>query len=621
MLLALIACSAPSDIQPIDPIGRITGEVVDITGAPISGAEIEVDGILVVSDLSGSFVVDGVTPGDHVVSFEAEGFASGYKRASLISWETVTVGVTLADVGGTVQFDATEGGLFVVDGVEIDISNLHYADGSTYSGMVTMDLTYLDPYSADMKYAPGDLGALSWDDSFGKDDEPTSPSQLVSNGMFNLELDDEDGEELEADISVSMPVSNGQLPDSYQLSEGDSVPLWIFDEAKGLWIESGAGTVVWSDADQLLLFEFDAANTPGAWYNCDQPIQWTCYSGIVRDVLGFPIRGALVQAQGGWTASESYTDENGYFEVRVAVGDTVSFSAHTAVGGKLWSTNWSEYISGEGSCEEPDNHDIPVCREAGIVMADNLELNISGIDAGDDGDQLRAWFWEPPGDPTRCQDFWQEIPLDSCVSTSPEDYPDSFKTRTVGIAYETRSAGPWVDVKTPRDTYRMDADTINDNPVYLWETLDIQNKELVRSPVDLRAGDVLRGSTPGNAQAYFGPIKNETWMTIPKAIDIDNVSGALGSRSRSSSLHLGFDSGNNDYLLAFVTTDSNTDGLMCRIKDDGSLDIPAADLQTLPAGFASISIYRPQIDWAEGPDGLPIRLQALSGEIVEVELK
>ena len=70
-----------------------------------------------------------------------------------------------------------------------------------------------------------------------------------------------------------------------------------------------------------------------------------------------------------------------------------------------------------------------------------------------------------------------------------------------------------------------------------------------------------------------------------------------------------------------MTNAGNTDGLMCRIADDGTLDIDAKDLQNMPNGFASVSVYRPEIAWAEGPDGLPIRLQALSGQIVEVNLK
>ena len=620
MLLTLIACSTNPESNNLEPIGRVTGQVVDMDGAGIAHAQVEVDGIVVEADIDGNFTVDGVSPGDHLVSFEADGYADGFKRTSLISWETVMINATLADVGGSVRFNAAEGGLFVVDGVQVELTNLRTADGQPATGEATLEITYLDPYSQDMKYAPGDLSALMYDDTNAKN-EPTAPTQLVSNGMFNIQVTNDDGEELSADTSVEMPISNGSLPDAYVLDDGDSVPLWDYDADKGIWVESGSGDITWSETSQALVFSYAVGGAGGGWKNADQPIQWTCSSGVIRDVLGFPIRGALVNAAGGWTSSQAYTDENGFYTVRVAIGDTVSFSAHTAVGGKQWSTSWTEYIAGEGDCESDVPHDIPVCREAGIVMADNLDLHISGVDAGDAGDQLRAWFWEPPGEPWRCDDFWLEIEMDTCVTTSPEDYPDSFKPRTVGIAHETRSAGPWLDIRTPRDTYRMEADAINNQPVYLWQTLDLQGGELERTPVDLQPGDRLVGSTPGNAQAYFGPISNQTWMQIPEAVELGSVWGAMGTHSRNSGINLTFDAGNSDFLLAFVTNAGNTDGLMCRIADDGTLDIDAKDLQNMPNGFASVSVYRPEIAWAEGPDGLPIRLQALSGQIVEVNLK
>lgn len=620
MLLTLIACSTTPESANLAPIGRVTGQVVDMSGAGIAHAQVEVDGLVVEADIDGNFTVDGVTPGDHLVSFEADGYADGFKRTSLISWETVMINATLADVGGSVRFNAAEGGLFVVDGVQVELANLRTADGQAATGEATLEITYLDPYSQDMKYAPGDLSALMYDDTNAKN-EPTAPTQLVSNGMFNIQITNQTGDELSADTTVEMPISNGALPEVYVLDAGDSVPLWDYDPAKGIWVESGSGDITWSATAQALVFSYAVGGAGGGWKNADQPIQWTCSSGVIRDVLGFPIRGALVNAAGGWTSSQAYTDEDGFYTVRVAIGDTVSFSAHTAVGGKQWSTNWSEYIAGEGDCASEVTHDIPVCREAGIVMADNLDLHISGIDAGDAGDQLRAWFWEPPGEPWRCDDFWQEIELDTCVTAKPQDYPDSFKPRTVGIAHETRSAGPWLDIRTPRDTYRMDADTLNNQPVYLWQTLDLEGGELERTPVDLQPGDRLVGSTPGNAQAYFGPISNQTWMQIPEAIELGSVWGAMGNHSRSAGINLTFEAGNSDYLLAFVTNTENTDGLMCRIADDGTLDINAKDLQTMPSGFASVSVYRPEIAWAEGPDGLPIRLQALSGQIVEIDLK
>ena len=72
MLLTLIACSTNPEPTYLEPIGRVTGQVVDMDGAGIAHAQVEVDGIVVEADIDGNFTVDGVSPGDHLVSFEAD---------------------------------------------------------------------------------------------------------------------------------------------------------------------------------------------------------------------------------------------------------------------------------------------------------------------------------------------------------------------------------------------------------------------------------------------------------------------------------------------------------------------------------------------------------------------
>ena len=139
--------------------------------------------------------------------------------------------------------------------------------------------------------------------------------------------------------------------------------------------------------------------------------------------------------------------------------------------------------------------------------------------------------------------------------------------------------------------------------------------------VDIRAGDAIRGTAPGAADNYFGPISNEHWLNMPQDVDLDQ-SGPQGAVARSGGWHVGFTGlGNQDDMLVMVTGDPDKDGLLCKYADDGSIDLSPGDLGTLEPGWTSISIYRPAIGWTTGPDGLPIRLQGLSGAIYEAELK
>ena len=90
------------------------------------------------------------------------------------------------------------------------------ADGSTYSGEVTVEVTHLDPHT-EMAGAPGDLSALSFSlAGNGTSKNDFASAQLVSYGMLDVTLFSEEGEEARnidesAPVDISMPISNGEL--------------------------------------------------------------------------------------------------------------------------------------------------------------------------------------------------------------------------------------------------------------------------------------------------------------------------------------------------------------------------------------------------------------------------
>ncbi len=469
--------------------------------------------------------------------------------------------------------------------------------------------------------------------------------------MLDVALYDEDGEPLQLEDGdtavINMPITNGALPNVYHLQQGDNQETWSFDTTKGIWVEEGLGEVIPEMEDILdddpesetygevigeqatggLSFEFEASHF--SWWNCDRGFVPSCAYGRVIDVLGFPVRGARLDATGSQSNSSVYTDEDGYYLVSIMVGDTVTYTGTTHVGGKNWSKSYTKFMSGYGSgsqdCEPLPDITIDVCRESGIVMADNLSLNISGtdIEEGQNGDQLRAWFWEPPGEPWRCDNPWDELAVDQCVVETPENYPAQFMPRSVGLASETRPVGSWLSMSTPRESYVIEQGDVEGNPVYIYQTIELDKSDnnVVVHDVDIRSGDAIRGTAPGSADNYFGPIQNELWLTMPAELDADKT-GPQGAVSRSNGWSLGFSAqGNQDDMLVMVTSDPNANGLLCKYADDGSIDISAGDLGNLTPGWASFSVYRPEIGWTTGPDGLPIRVQGLSGAIFEAELK
>jgi hypothetical protein len=653
-LLMLAACNvqnpAATDVYDGDPMGRIAGNVVDVDGQPLAGIQVSVDGLTAITDGEGFYTLEAVAPGNNlVVQFTAPGFAKNYETTQLVSWETVPVDATMSEIDGYGIFASEVGGVIKVDLVTVEFGPnaiVYDDDGSFYAGDVTVEITHVDPYSAEIAFAPGDLTALAFADGDAKD--ATEPAQLVSYGMLDVSLYDEDGEPLQLaegeTADINMPITNGSLPELYHLGSGDEQQTWSFDPSKGIWVEEGMGEVVPQMVDIIdddpesetygevigteatgdMAFSFEASHF--SWWNCDQGFVPSCAYGRVVDMLGFPVRGARLDAQGGQSNSTVFTDEDGNYVVTIMVGDSVTYTGTTQVGGSNWSESYSKFMSGYGSgssdCEPLPDLVIDVCRESGIVMADNLDLHISGMDEGQNGDQLRAWFWEPPGEPWRCDNPWEELEVDECVAEKPENYPAQFLPRSVGIASDTRSVGSWLNMSTPRDDYHMDEADFDGNPVYVYETLELSDKasNVIVHDVDLRAGDSIRGTAPGAADNYFGPIDNEQWLTLPADVDI-SVSGPQVV-SRASGWNVNFTGqGNQDNMLVMVTGDPDNEGLLCKYADDGSINIGAADLTSIEPGWASVSIYRPEVGWTTGPDGLPIRIQGLSGAIVEAELK
>ena len=637
-LIALIACNMQNPGQlALDPVGRIGGQVLDPSGAPVAGVVVSVDELSATTDDFGIYHLDGVDPGDDLVlEFRRSGYALNYKRAVILSWETIGVDAVISPIDGFGTFDATKGGNVSVGLVDVDFMNDSVVDAKTgerYTGSVRAEVTYLDPSTDDMLFSPGDMMAKGFqsDEEGGEYDEELT---LVSYGMVDVSLFAEDGSELQlADGSpalVTIPITNNAVPSgTYHVQEGDIQELWSFDPETGVWLEEGVGTII--EEEDGLAFAFEAPHF--TWWNADQGLIPTCASGYVYDMLGFAVRGARVTATGGGTMTTVYTDENGFYTLSVLAGATVTVNGSTWVADQNWDASKSHFVdcpSGshfcdvtatgiEGACYPVDDIVIDVCRESGVVSADNMKWDIST--GSGEGDGLRAWFWEAEGTPSLCTDPWEEMEDDECVVTTPEDYPEKFQLRTNGLeSAGTRSAGSYVEFQTPRTSYRVEESSWDGNTVYEMQTIEIGKARFEQVEVDVRAGDAIFGNSPGSADDFFGPMPNEYWMTVPGDVTFEDE-GAMGTLSRSSGLELDVEaSDEGEELVVLVTGQPDEPALLCR-SNDNTVEIGADDLSEMNSGWSSVSVYRPSTGWTLGPDGMPIRVQALSGRVAEIELQ
>jgi len=131
----------------------------------------------------------------------------------------------------------------------------------------------------------------------------------------------------------------------------DSIPLWYYDYAQGIWIEEGYATRL---ADGT--YEGTVSH-PGTW-SLGQPVEddyttytdYTIYTDRIIDSNGKPVTNLRVEAIGdNWIRTDLTTDENGVFEIEVIPGEEFTLQAYHY--GENYSAKYSGKISVDAAGE------------------------------------------------------------------------------------------------------------------------------------------------------------------------------------------------------------------------------------------------------------------------------
>jgi hypothetical protein len=423
--------------------------------------------------------------------------------------------------------------------------------------------------------------------------------------MVDVTLIGEDDEVLNVSDSspadVEIGISNGELPELYQMTDGDSQTAWSFIPEYGKWVEEGDGTVVERDGE--LFFQFQA--THFSWWNCDQGFVPSCASGRVVDVVDFPIRGAQVACRGGQTTSIVTTDVDGYYVCDIMVGDTVDFGASTFVGGRTWANERSKFMDGEGTdattCEPIPTIKIDVCRIAGAVNVQNVDAITESDSLALNGDAITAVFWEPPGDPVFCENPWDALEEGDCWVGTPEEVQQSFPDSAIpGIPETAQSVGTWIEVyDNSTNAYRLERSYSQGLPVYVNE--DSKKPEL-------EAGSLLDISAEGDYDSYFGEWDISRFATIPEPAGFENN---LGTQQLNGNQRIDIRNSSELTVATALVGDSQA---ICRADDYGFV----LDSSGLNVGFGGMDIMNVETELLAGPDGLPVRVQLFSGESLPI---
>jgi len=283
--IAIVGCKKdpkPDDsgndgvMQPI----ALEGKVMNTNGEPISGVQVTSGTAKATTDADGDFRFTEAQVVDKraVIKFEKSGYfpltRSGIKEKEMYL-EVVLVAKGNSDITLQEEFEAPKGATLKIGGMKVALpaSAIKTANGSDYNGTVKTDMIYLDPNNKNFSdmMPGGDLAGIRT----GGNEE-----MLISYGMTNVSLTDDKGNplQLKGDVpaEVTFPVPAGMEKDAPA-----TMPLWHFDEQKGIWIEDGVATLQGG--------VYVGTVTHFSWVNCDYPEDVVTIKGLVVDCRDEPV--------------------------------------------------------------------------------------------------------------------------------------------------------------------------------------------------------------------------------------------------------------------------------------------------------------------------------------------
>jgi len=332
VLIAIAGCNNGGGGSPPLVRGTVSGKVVSTaTGEGIPGASIRAGDASTISAMDGTYTLTPLVAERVVIHIDAAGFAETFQVTRVMTEETAFLDVKLLLIGVSEVVDVASGGTVTIPNssgqISIPAGGLVPMGGGAASANVNVALTAINP-AIDPDVMPGDFTAILAGDSV--------PVAIESFGALRVDVRDDNGERytLVAEQSASIRIPVGTLSDSPPAT----IPLLIFNETTGLWVEEGVATLAGSAPDQ---FYVGTIQRFGAW-NADRPLDTIFVSGCVRDTANQIVSNVRVSTKGinySGTASD-FTNAEGNFRVAMRrVGLATLSVTFLDVDGKLVTTS------------------------------------------------------------------------------------------------------------------------------------------------------------------------------------------------------------------------------------------------------------------------------------------
>ncbi len=288
----------------------LLGYVYDEDNNPVSGATIHIYSASTQTDEFGIFRLPNARMDKNgtFVRVTKEGYVFGsdmlYPNDALIFSY-----VRLLKLETGKSFQSESGGSVAIAGggtVTFPENSIALSNGSSYSGEVRVTAKFIDP--TDEYLAETMPGALVGQALNG------NTVALGTAGMVAVELRSPTGNKLNlkegSKASIEIPATIASPP--------QTIPLWWFDEVKGLWIEEGSAVLENGFyKGQVSHFSF---------WNCDVPYPLVHVCGQVLYDDGSPAAQVKVYVKvDGLRSAAGSTDEDGVFCGKMPKGEVLSF--------------------------------------------------------------------------------------------------------------------------------------------------------------------------------------------------------------------------------------------------------------------------------------------------------
>ena len=290
--------------------GNVAGRVLNENNLPVVGAKVELYHQSTITDERGYFVfIDGALDENGTyLRVKKEGYFNGSKRFFPIKGSDNYTIIQLMSNSIVGVFEASDGGSISTEdelSIEFAPNSLEDELGKDYQGEVSVAARWLNPLATTtLDLMPGNLQGQTLN---GEEEA------LITYGMAAIELTGSSGIGLNLKEGHTA-IINFPIPNELVSKAPNSIPLWSFDESKGVWVEEGSANKQ-NGVYRGIVSHF-------SFWNCDIPFPVVELKGSIKYRDGTIAANTKIKITSDLLGTViARTDDSGQFRGKVPRGE------------------------------------------------------------------------------------------------------------------------------------------------------------------------------------------------------------------------------------------------------------------------------------------------------------